>query len=780
MKKMENRCKAFQSSFRGGERLRNRCAALGTVALFISLALLSGCHRDPNVRKHKYLESGERYSAQGKDREAAIQFSNALKIDKNFAEAHYDLAQVYLHMGAYSAAYGELLRAADLQPTNYKARLDLGNMQLAGGKTEDAQTQANAVINAQPNNADAHALLARIAARRGQKDLALTEIHRAIELAPNEAALHETLALLEVGDPAQSSLVEQEMKKSVALDPKSVNAKLLLAAFYIKNSRWAEAEQTCWSAIATDPKSLSARKTLAEVFLKQGNQARAEQVLRQTSSDLSDNPQGVLVLADYYASTGQIDRARAEFASLAQKYPKNLPVQEGYVRILIKVKDYAKAQSVVAELMKKNSKDPQVAALNGIVLLNSGKPSDAVNALQDAANNAPKDAFIQFWLGRAAQAKGDNGLAETSFRQAAQLNPHGLEAQEELARLAMMRGDMNMLADVADKTLAAAPHFPGGYIWRAMVELKRNAPDKAEADLHTAIDAAPQSPQGYLMLGELRFSQKRFPEGAALLQQSLDRDPNSVPAMRGLIAYDLSRKQPAQALARLNAQIAKSPNNSGFYDLLAQLQINNNNLDQAAMAAQKAMQLNPNDGEAVALYAQLQVHRGQAASAIGAWQRWAQAHPNNAGVLALLGTMEESTGNTRQAEDYYKQALQIQSSQPVAANNLAYLMLQNGENVDVALSLAETARRGMPNSPDSADTLAWAYYCKGTYGFARDLLEDAVKIDANNSTMQYHLGMVYSKMGDRHNAALHLNKAISLAPNSPAARDARTELQKLG
>jgi tetratricopeptide (TPR) repeat protein len=313
-----------------------------------------------------------------------------------------------------------------------------------------------------------------------------------------------------------------------------------------------------------------------------------------------------------------------------------------------------------------------------------------------------------------------------------------------------------------------------------MVELKRNAPDKAEADLNTAIDTAPQSPQAYLMLGDLRYSQKRLPEGAALLQQSLDRDPNSVPAMRGLIAYDFSRKQPAQALARLNAQIAKSPNNSGFYDLLAQLQIGNKNFDQAAMAAQKAMQLNPNDGEAVALYAQLQVQRGQAASAIGVWQRWAQAHPNNAGVLALLGTMEESSGNTRQAEDYYKQALQIQSSQPVAANNLAYLMLQNGENVDVALSLAETARRGMPNSPDSADTLAWAYYCKGTYGFARNLLEDAVKIDGNNPTMQYHLGMVYSKLGDRTNAALHLKKAISLAPNSPAARDARTALQKLG
>ena len=56
--------------------------------------------------------------------------------------------------------------------------------------------------------------------------------------------------------------------------------------------------------------------------------------------------------------------------------------------------------------MKKNSKDPQVAVLNGIVLLNNGKLGDAVNALQDAANNAPKDAFIQYWLGRAALAKG--------------------------------------------------------------------------------------------------------------------------------------------------------------------------------------------------------------------------------------------------------------------------------------------------------------------------------------------------------------------------------------
>jgi tetratricopeptide (TPR) repeat protein len=777
---VKNRLSAFPVRFDALGIPWNVRAGLGAVTLLLTLALLSGCFRDPNVRKQKYLESGQRYSAEGKDREAVIQFSNALKIDKNFADAHYALAQTYAHMGALSTAFGELLRTVDLQPTNYKARIDLGNMLLAGGKIDDAQAQANAVMAAQPNNADLHALLARIAAGRGQKDLALTEIRRALELDPNEAALHETFAMLEVGDSAQSSAVEAELKKSVALEPKSLNAKLLLAAYYVKNSRWAEAEQASRSAIATDPKNLSARESLAQVFLKQGNQAKAEDVLRQASNDLADNPQGVLMLANYYLESGQFDKARVEFAGLAAKYPKNLTVQEGYVRALLQVKDYATAQTVIAGLVKNNGKDPQVTALNGVVLLINGKTNDALTALQNAANSAPKDAFTKYWLGRAALAKGDSSLAEESFRQAFQLNPAGLNAQEELASIAAQRGDMNLLAEVAEKAIAAAPRSPAGYVWRATVELNHNSPDKAETDLKTAMSVAPQNPEAYLALGQLRFTQKKYPEGAALLEQALQYDPNSVGALRGLVAYDLLRKQPDHALARLNAQIARSPKNSSLYDLLVQFQIESKNLDQAAATAQKSMQINPDDGDAVALYTQLQVQRGQTANAISAWEQFSTAHPQNANAFAILGVLEESRGDLRKAEAYYKKALQIQPREPVAANNLAYRMLQNGENVDVALTLAQTARQAMPNSTTTADTLAWAYYYKGTYGFARDLLEDAIKINPNSAAMQYHLGMVYSKLRDKNDAVIHLRKAKSLAPDSPTAKDAQAALQGLG
>ena len=140
----------------------SRVSAVLTVSL--ALAFTTGCHRDPNKQKQKYLESGKRYADEGKTKEAAIQFSNALKVDRNFAEAHYQLSKAYLKQGAVMPAFQELRRTVDLQPNNMPARIDLGNMYLSGHLPDKAAEQANAVLAIDSNNADAFALLAGVAA----------------------------------------------------------------------------------------------------------------------------------------------------------------------------------------------------------------------------------------------------------------------------------------------------------------------------------------------------------------------------------------------------------------------------------------------------------------------------------------------------------------------------------------------------------------------------------------------------------------------------------------
>jgi len=742
--------------------------------------ILAGCHGDPLVRKQKYLESGNRFSAAGHYKEASIQYLNALKVDEDFSVAHYQLARAYEHLGQFDAAISELARTVDLTPRDYVARIELGNLQFAAGRTDEADEQAGAVVTAQPDNAAAHALLSVIASRRGQQERALDEIRRALQLEPNLSAYHENLALLLAGSPADVPAAESELKTAISLEPHAVNARLLLAALYAKNNRLGEAEQTGWDAVAADPTSMAARTNVVEVILKRGDRDRAEQVLRQASKDFAGNPQGITLLADYYAGTGQLERARTELTGLVQSHPKNDSLQKALLRVLLQLRDFPSARTVVAGLIKSSPNDPEVATLNGMLLLDRGNATEAVTALQTSTRDFPNSAAIQYWLGKAALAKGDCVLAESSFRQAAELNPLFRETQAELARLAMQQGAVGLLASAAGKTIAVAPHSPEGYVWQAVAEASRNAPDAAEADLKTALSLDPRNAQALLQLGKLRFAQKRYAEGATLLEQALHSDPNSIQAARLLVSFYLFQKQPAKAVNLVNAQIVKNPKATGFYDLLTQLQIQDKKFDQAFATAQKAIQIDSSDGDAVTLYVQIAVERGQTANAMATWEKWTQAHPDDAGALAILGSLEESRGGIDKAEDYYKKALRIRPQQPVAANNLAYHMLETGKTPDAALALALSARQAMPDSPHTADTLGWAYYSKGNYQLARTLLEDAASSNPDCATMQYHLGMVYRKLGDKQNATAHLKKAVTLGHDTQIARDAQAALQTLG
>ena len=68
------------------------------LAVSLLATLLSSCSLDPNVRKQKYFESGQRYFEKGQYQEAAIEFTNAVKIDPGYADAHFQLGESYLRL----------------------------------------------------------------------------------------------------------------------------------------------------------------------------------------------------------------------------------------------------------------------------------------------------------------------------------------------------------------------------------------------------------------------------------------------------------------------------------------------------------------------------------------------------------------------------------------------------------------------------------------------------------------------------------------------------------
>ncbi|HEY9714108.1 MAG TPA: tetratricopeptide repeat protein, partial [Chroococcales cyanobacterium] len=135
----------------------------------------------------------------------------------------------------------------------------------------------------------------------------------------------------------------------------------------------------------------------------------------------------------------------------------------------------------------------------------------------------------------------------------------------------------------------------------------------------------------------------------------------------------------------------------------------------------------------------------------------------------------------KSAESAYQSALALNSLNPIASSDLARVMLHTGESLDTALSLVQTARRQLPDSPEIADTTGWIYYQRGQYQLALDFLQQALNLAQkhqlpDNPDIHYHLGMAYEKLKQPALARQHLEQALKINPNYRSAAEIKQEL----
>jgi len=251
-----------------------------------------------------------------------------------------------------------------------------------------------------------------------------------------------------------------------------------------------------------------------------------------------------------------------------------------------------------------------------------------------------------------------------------------------------------------------------------------------------------------------------------------------------VVSIHLARKETDKAITALNNQIAASPNNSAFYDLLGSVLLTKKDFSGAESALKKSVEINPKNTDAYVKLGQAQTARGSIDEALATYQAAHTANPQEAAFEILLGGLYERKHDLEKAKSCYEAALQIKNENPLASNNLAYVLLETKGNVDIALQLARTARRGMPESSNVADTLGWAFYQKGIYRSAIDMFQEAIKLsnknkEPDNPTYHYHLGLAYAKAEQPALAKQHLERVLKIDPKYSDADDVRKELAQL-
>jgi cellulose synthase operon protein C len=739
--------------------------ALCALASLVGLSL--GCSSNPAARKAKYLASADQYFAKEQYREAAIQYQNAIQVDPSFALAHYGLAKTLIQEKRWPDAHRELQRATQLAPGSIDAQLDLAELMIAG--KQNAISIVEGVLQHDARNARAHILLANMEASAGLVTKALAEAETAVQMDPQRAGSYVTLALLQL--KTGNAAGEENLKKAASLDPKSSVAPIALAGLYETQKRWADAEAQNRAAIAAEPSSPILRAALARLYLEQNQPDKAEQTLRDAKAALPRDPEAYRMLGDFFLSRDLWEKAATEFAGLYHAHPEDLVVAQTYEQILIRQGHLDEAARINDTNLKAAPSDIDSQILQGEILNAQGKAAQAVDVLQPVVQSAPDNPLAHHALGLALANTGNDNRAASEWRRAIELRPDMPDPQRALAALALRQRNESVLVASSEQLIRLEPRVAEGYIFHSQAMSAKGDTAAAAADLAKAVARAPEDPAGYARFGDLRVQQKRYDEAEKLYERALGLNPSATDALAGLAEIDLRRNQPGAAVQRVQQQIARAPGVSNFYMLLGQIEIRTQDFTEAEVSLRKAIELSPTNVPAELLLANLQVSRGAPDRAIEMLRNAVNRNPADLRLYREMGLLLESSGDWQQAEALYQKALQIDPHYGAAANNLAYLMLDHGGDANVALALAQSARRELPNLPNSADALGWAYYHQGVYSSAVDMLKQATDGDPQNATYHYHLGLAYQKSKNLPLARQQFESALRIDPNMGQAAE---------
>jgi tetratricopeptide (TPR) repeat protein len=200
-------------------------------------------------------------------------------------------------------------------------------------------------------------------------------------------------------------------------------------------------------------------------------------------------------------------------------------------------------------------------------------------------------------------------------------------------------------------------------------------------------------------------------------------------------------------------------------------------LGQAEAAFKKAIDLENSLLSAYLNLAQTYYQAGKVEQAIEEYETVLVKEPTSTQAIMMLGVIHESKQEHEKARVRYEEILKFNPHFVPAANNLAWILVENGGNLDVALAHAQTARERQPDDPYVADTLGWIYYKKNAYLLALSLLREAADKLAEQPLVQYHYGMALHKSGDATNARKALRTALKLNPTLPGADEAKKILE---
>lgn len=620
------------------------------------------------------------------------------------------------------------------------------------------------------------------------------------------AQLHETVEDWEAAEKYYRMVYE--------LDPGDRTRVLGVSGFYLRSGKPDAAEAVLTEYLNSRPtpemKAL-AMLPLAAMHLETGDTEEAGRVLHE-AVDLSPTFEVVRALGDYYLKHGRPREAlpwlnQAVEKAEAAESPRLASTMSARIGCLLheRLNDLDTAEERVNEYRRAFPQDATGFYWEAEVRARHGEIPVAVEALTRYLDKRPDSAFIRYERARRYLALGRTPQAIQDLEQLIRNDPESKDLQPRimLAQIYEESGQRPQARRVREAMVEAAPDSV-----QAVTELVKDYLDtkeltKAERLLTSRINRASADPVPDWFFLRAHVASRHNDGKRAIndLKRGVELGGFSPVRVATILDWFLELGMPAEGARYYEQHRSRFPSSAALESRYALLLARANEKEEAIQQFRRAMGLALREGygsirtvhsglrmafpidEANDLLTNVPVDdpgiervnerlllsvlisRGATADAdakIRQLLQGAGTDAERAGLFAEQGMMYQMGGRYENACKAYEEALKYDPDHALVLNNLAFILSDELKRHETAIPYAERAVELHP-MPEVIDTLGWIHVRLGDCRQGIADLSRALKADASQPIIWYHLGEAYRRCGEFEVATSVLSTGLGIA-----------------
>lgn len=589
-------------------------------------------------------------------------------------------AQQQMEEAIAAAEAGELDRAESIlrelladNPESQSANLMLGMVKMSQGNVEAAEPLLTKSVDVETAGTQAIRAMAMAQAQTGNLDQALTSLERSVRARPEDPTLLTIYGMMALNSENHQKRGYLSLQKALAQDPHRGGTRLALARYHFQQDEREQGMAQLRSAFSYQPADWPVTSVYVNELLSEGDLNELSQVISTLEDTAPRTRETALFSSQYRFRSGEESRAIRDLQALTQREP-----------------GYARAHGVLAQMHYEQGNTRP--ALNSLETLLALEPNNdqAMRAGVEFIVNGDTDLDPQTWLAELSEQ-----VPELRANAAALRAMLYRDAGELSSAVSLVNGFEDDQNDYFRQARALMLRD------RAMELAQEGDYSDARDMLMTALREFPSSRTMNMDLVRLDLAQERYQEADALVKDLKSRHPND-PEVSVLQARVV---QAEHGRARAYQQLRSSWDD------------------------------NPDSQMAPLL---LSLARSEAPDAVPEiLQAWEQVAPNSRARLLLVAEEQQRQGDESAAAEAYEALLEANPQDPVALNNLAWL-LKDSQRIRAA-ALAEQAVQLQPDSAPILDTYGWLLHLQGDRESALEYLERAVELAPDSAEIREHL-----------------------------------------